>query len=241
MRMGVASSLREVALELAQRLESAEPPVRVETTFGASSALARQLRMGAPIDLLVSADEELVRSLADRRLVIRDSLREIARGRLVLVTRTGSPFEKMGLAALRSPRLKRLGLPAAAVPLGRYGRAWLERSQSLEGLEGKIVLTENARANLAAIDQGHVDLAILYQSDLRLGRAIHPIHRPELSEYPPIRYVAVRATRAPSCSEIDRVLEFWQSQSTRSLLVVAGFELPPELRPERPLASESER
>ncbi|MEE8165431.1 MAG: molybdate ABC transporter substrate-binding protein [Myxococcota bacterium] len=240
-RMGVASSLREIALDLALRFESLQPPVRVETTFGASSALARQLRMGAPIDLLVSADEELVRSLADRRLVIRDSLREIARGRLVLVTRTGSPFETLGLAALRSPRLKRLGLPAAAVPLGRYGRAWLERSQSLEGLEGKIVLTENARANLAAIDQGHVDLAILYQSDLRLGRAIHPIHRPELSEYPPIRYVAVRATRAPSCSEIDRVLEFWQSQSTRSHLVVAGFELPPELRPERPLASESER
>jgi len=240
-RMGVASSLREVAEGLALGLESLERPVRVETTFGASSALARQLRMGAPIDLLVSADEELVEWLADRQLVVRDSLREIARGRLVLVTRTGSPFETLGVAALRSPGLRRLGLPAAAVPLGRYGRAWLERSQTLEALEGKIVSTENARANLAAIDQGHVDLAILYESDLRLGRAIHPIHRPEISEYPPIRYVAVRATRAPDCPEIDRVLEFWQSASTRSQLAAAGFELPPERRPGRRTAAGSER
>jgi molybdate transport system substrate-binding protein len=238
--MGVASSLREVAQGLALELESLERPVRVVTTFGASSALARQLRMGAPIDLLISADEELVEWLADRQLVVRSSLREIARGRLVLVTRTGSPFETLGVAALRSPRLKRLGLPAAAVPLGRYGRAWLERSQTLEELEGKIVSTENARANLAAINQGHVDLAILYESDLRLGRAIHPIHRPEISEYPPIRYVAVRATRAPSCPEIDRVLGFWQSQSTRRQLAVAGFELPPEQRPGQQAALESE-
>jgi molybdate transport system substrate-binding protein len=197
--------------------------------------------MGAPIDLLVSADEELVASLAERQLVVRDSLREIARGRLVLVAQIGSPFEVLGLAALRSPELKRLALPSAAVPLGRYGRAWLEGSQSLEGLEGKIVSTENARANLATINQGHVDLAILYESDLRLGRAIRAIHRPEPSEYPPIRYVAVRATRAPSCPEIDRVLEFWQSKRTRSQLAVAGFELPPAPHPARPVSSESQR
>jgi molybdate transport system substrate-binding protein len=239
--MGVASSLREIALELAQELESQRPPLRVETTFGASSLLARQLRMGAPIDLFVSADADLVDALADRRLVVRDSLREIARGRLVLVARSGSSFEALGSMALRSPRLKRLGLPASAVPLGRYGRAWLSGNQSLEGLEGKIVLTENARANLAAIDQGHVDLAILYESDLSLGRAIDPIHRPELSEYPPIRYVAVRTTRAPSCSEIDRVLELWQSESTRRRLEDAGFELPPEPRPEPQARSESGR
>lgn len=229
--MAVASSLREVAIALEADLRAERPSIRVESSFGASSALARQLELGAPIDLLVSADAELVAALAERGVVVSDSLREIAHGRLVLVTRAGSPFDgssAAALAALRSPELERLGLPSAAVPLGRYGRAWLEGRGLLEMLEGRIVSTENARANLAAAEQGLVDLAILYESDLRRASTLRPIFFPDPAHHPPIRYVAARATHAPDCPEIHRVLEAWQSERSRSRLEAEGFLLPTE-------------
>jgi len=224
-QMGIAASLRDVALALVGELEAREPGRRIFVSFGASNALARQVELGAPIDVLVSADEEIVRSLADKGIVEPESIVEIARGRLVLAMPLGSPLEKLGLDALRSTDLERLGLPSAAVPLGRYGRAWLEGQGLFEGLEEKILPTENARANLAALARGHVDLAIVYATDMRTYPSLQAIHRPAPATYPPIRYVAARVSRAPACLEIDEVLEAWQSSTMKTRLAAAGFEV----------------
>jgi molybdate transport system substrate-binding protein len=224
-QMAVAASLRDVAAGLVREFETEEPAVEILASFGASNALARQVELGAPIDLLVSADEEIVRSLGHEGLVEPDSIVEIARGRLVLAVPSGSPLERHGLDALLSPHLERLGLPSAAVPLGRYGRAWLDDQGLIDRLEGKILATENARANLAALDRGHVDLAILYASDIRRHPSLRVLHRPDPEAYPVIRYVAARVSRTPACVEIDRVLEAWQSSSMRAQLMEAGFEV----------------
>jgi molybdate transport system substrate-binding protein len=239
-RMGVASSLREIALELARDLAAERPPLRVESSFGASSALARQLELGAPIDVMVSADEQIVAALAAQRLLVPASIREIARGELTLVARRGSDFEGLGIEALRSPLLERLAVPGAAVPLGRYGRSWLEARGLLESLGGKIVATENARATLAAVEQGHVDLALLYETDLRLARSLERIHRPDPERYPEIRYEIARATRSAGCAAIDRALDAWQSASSRARLLRAGFELPARSDAMRPTTIGSE-
>jgi molybdate transport system substrate-binding protein len=223
--MGIAASLRDVALALVEELEAREPARRIFVSFGASNALARQVELGAPIDVLVSADEQIVRSLADKGIVEPESIVEIARGRLVLAMPSGSPLEKLGLDALRSTNLERLGLPSAAVPLGRYGRAWLEGQGLFEGLEGKILPTENARANLAALARGHVDLAIVYATDMRPYPSLQAIHRPAPETYPPIRYVVARVSRAPACREIDEVLKAWQSSTMKTQLAAAGFEV----------------
>ena len=58
-RMGVASSLREVARPLREELLARDEPIDVEMIFGASSTHARQLALGAPMraeDILVSLD-----------------------------------------------------------------------------------------------------------------------------------------------------------------------------------------
>jgi molybdate transport system substrate-binding protein len=88
------------------------------------------------------------------------------------------------------------------------------------------VATENARANLTALDEGHVDLAVLYETDLRLRPSLRAIHRPAATDHPPIRYVIARASGAPACPSIERVLEGWQTPGTQRLLILAGFDLP---------------
>jgi len=221
--MAVASSLREIALALIRDLAAEDEPIEVEVTFGASSALARQLSLGAPIDLLISADAEIVEMLAERGLVDPASELEIARGRLVLVAHVESDFAAEGVAALSSPSLERIALPASAIPLGRYARAWLASQELLDPLEGRIVSTEHARATLVAVDQGHADLALVYESDARLGRHVDIVARIDPSTHPAIRYVAVRATRAPECRDIARILRGWGDARTRTRLEQAGF------------------
>lgn len=226
-RMGVASSLREVALSLRQELLTRNEPIAVEMIFGASSALARQLVLGAPMDVLVSADAEIVDDLVRRGLLTADSTLEFARGRLSLVANAAWLSDNPGIDALDSADLKRIAIPSAAVPLGRYARFWLEKKGRLERLQGKIVTTEHARATLSAVDAGHVDVAIVYESDARLAHSAIVLAQIDPSEYPPILYVAARVAATTTCPSIDEVIDealaAWASAATSERLASIGF------------------
>ena len=222
----MAASLREIGLALANDLAGADPITRVETSFGASSALAYQIRLGAPLDVLVSADDQIVDALVAEDHLAADSVRELARGAIVLAAVAGSPSASQGLEALRSPALRRLGLPHEAVPLGRYGAAWLRELGDYEQLDGRIVRTEDARANLAALEQGHVDLALLYRTDLLRARGLTEIARPRGGDRPAVRYIAARRPQSRGCAEVDRVLEELFGEATRARLDAAGFDPP---------------
>jgi molybdate transport system substrate-binding protein len=222
-RMGVASSLRDVALLLRQELLTRAEPIDVEMIFGASSVHARQLALGAPMDVLVSADAEIVDDLVRRDLLDRDSVLEFARGRLVLAASSEWPLRNAGLDSLGSSDLKRIAVPSASVPLGRYARDWLENRGLVERLEGKMITTEHARATLTAVDAGHADLAIVYESDARLARRAVVLARIDPFEHPPIRYVAARVATAPLCQSIDAVIAAWADPVMTERLADLGF------------------
>ena len=225
-RMAVASSLREVSLSLRQHLLSNDPPIELELIFGASSAHARQLSLGAPIDVIVSADAEIIDDLVRRGLLADRPRLEFAYGQLVLVAHPDWSHQDSVFSALQAGDVQKLAIPSAAVPLGRYARAWLASRDLLEGLEGKIVVTEHARATLAAVDAGLVDLAIVYRSELRLAKRATELAFIDPSEHPPIRYVSARSTSAPDCPSIDRALFAWGDPLLQSELASVGFRLP---------------
>lgn len=236
LRMATAASLREIGTALVDDFARASPPLRIEASFGASSALAYQIKLGAPIDVLISADERIVEDLARADSIVDASTREVARGRIVLAAAVDSELAPLGLDALWSKRLDRLGVPHAAVPLGRYASDWLDSLALGDALDGRIVRTEDARANLAALEQGHVDAAILYETDFRRARNLTSLHRPDAAQYPAIRYLATRTRRAPDCPGIDRLLDAWGAPQTRKRLLEAGFDPPVAMRPDRATA-----
>jgi molybdate transport system substrate-binding protein len=225
--MAIASSLREFSDILLRQLLEQDPRVIVEPVFGASSAHARQLSLGAPIDVFVSADAAIVDDLIARGLLVSNSTLEFATGQLTLVARASWPTslasDPVGGAPFAPDDLTRIAIPSAAVPLGRYARAWLSDQGLLSGLAGKIVETEHARATLAAVDAGLVDVAIVYRSDLRLAKRARTLRQLDPSEYPRIRYVAARTQRAPDCQSIERALAAWGDALLQDELGRAGF------------------
>ena len=79
-----ASSLREPLADLARRYGVHDPEANVQLSFGASSLLAAQLRAGAPIDVLVSADERILDRLEAEELLVAEDRITLARNRLVV-------------------------------------------------------------------------------------------------------------------------------------------------------------
>jgi molybdate transport system substrate-binding protein len=220
LRVGAASSLREAADASARSFEALHPEVEVEVSYGASSVLAAQLRAGAPLDVLLSADAALAAEL--HRADIVRTPRVFARNRLVVVARRDlAPF--ISAADLAGPGLRRIAVPHAAVPVGRYARGWLEDRGLLEALLPRLVATEHARATLIAVDQGHVDAAIVYATDAALARRARVVWEIPPGEQPEILYAAAVAHDARDAALGDAFVALLTSGAGREHLVRARF------------------
>lgn len=221
LRVGAAVSLREPVEAGARAFEAEHPGLRVRVSYGASSALAAQLRAGAPLDLLLSADLEIARALAEGGLA--EPPLELARNRLVVVAAPDARLETpQDLLALR-----RIAVPDGAVPVGRYARAWLRGRGLLAALEGRFVPTEHARATLIAVEQGAVDAAIVYATDARLARRARTAFAVPADEHPEIVYAISLRRGAGPLGAARAFAAWWRSEAGRSRLRAAGFATGP--------------
>jgi len=198
----------------------------VDLTFGSSGAMAAQIRAGAPIDVLVAADERIVADLSRDAFVIDASLRTVARNRLVVLQRSQLPARVASVDDLRRPDIDRIAIPDESVPLGAYTRAWLQRENVLAAVEDRIVPTAHARATLSAVENGDVDVAVVYATAVRLAQNARVAFRVDPSRHPPIRYAAVRVAGSRQTALAERFVAFLGSEVARSELRAAGFEDP---------------
>ena len=67
---------------LSQWAKAQNPPLNVQTTYGASGKIAAQVRAGAPIDLFLSADLKIVELLCKEGFTTNDNIIPYASGRL---------------------------------------------------------------------------------------------------------------------------------------------------------------
>lgn len=219
-----AVSMREPLTAIVREFESSHPHTRVLLTFGASSTLAAQASAGAPVDVFVSADPSLVDRLEDQGLVAASDRRDVARNRLVVVAAPGIEARLEKPDDLLAPEIRRIAMPAAAVPVGRYAREWLAERGLLAPLEERLVQTEHARATLAAVSAGHADVAIVYATDAQNARGARVAFPVPPSEQPAIVYTAARLVRANA--DAATLLSFLAGEQARRHLAKAGFEAP---------------
>jgi molybdate transport system substrate-binding protein len=215
-----AASLRTPVTEIARRFEADRPGTSVRLVLGASSELASQVEAGAPVEVFLAADEESVARLAAKHLLLEGSAVPFAGNRLVVVRADAFEGRLAGPADLAQPALRRLALPGEVVPLGRYARGWLAGRGILAELAGRIVVTQNAPATLAAVELGQADAAIVYATDARAAKRAKLAFAIPDAEQPRIVYVAALTRRAGPGARA--FLDFVRGPGA-TLLEAAGF------------------
>lgn len=221
--VAAAASLREPVEELARQFERQNPPVRVRISLGASSSLARQIRLGAPAAIFLSADKRWVLDLEKRGLVAPGDHFPVASNRLVLLGRPGLRPPVEGVRDLVDPALGKIALPSLAVPLGSYGRSWLAGQGALSALEPHLVTTEHAKASLVAVEHGHVDAALVYASDTQYARRAEILFRIPESEHPKIIYSAALLKTGRNSPQARAFYAMLAGEDAARILRSAGF------------------
>jgi molybdate transport system substrate-binding protein len=186
-----AASLRN-ALDEANSLFLFENGSGAKVSYGASSALAKQIENGAPADVFISADNDWMDYVAERKLIKPDTRVKFLSNRLVIVAPADS---KVSLTiGPNFPLAQALGngrlaiADPAAVPAGKYGKAALEKLGVWGTVAGKLAPAQDVRAALLLVSRGEAPLGVVYQTDAAADKNVKVIATFPEATHPPIVY-----------------------------------------------------
>lgn len=210
--VGVASSMTEAARELGDAYAAGE----VELSVAGSQVLVTQVREGAPLDVIITADAATATDLVGLGVVSGEPV-VFAHNRLAIAVAEGNPLGITGLANLAEKGLV-VVLAAPEVPAGRYTESLLARagvSISVSSLEPSV------RSVLAKVRLGEADAGIVYRTDLAVG-GVGGVEIPG-DINPPTDYYAIALTTAGEADAAASFVAFLQTAEAAAILDRLGF------------------
>lgn len=219
--VSAAASLTDALREIGPQFAAQHPGVNVRFNFGASGLLVQQLRQGAPVDLLLTADATSMDQAASLGLIRPETRIDFAGNALVLVEAAGSatPLRQLGDLSQASVRRIAIGKPAT-VPAGRYAREVLEAAGLLDALQPKLVPADNVRQALDYVARGEVQAGFVYLSDAATQRdKLRVVQRFNVA----VRYPGAVAQTSPRAALAAAFLLHLRSREAQALLAQRGF------------------
>jgi molybdate transport system substrate-binding protein len=220
-----AASLKS-ALDAVNAEWQKETGKKASISYGASSALAKQIEQGAPAHMFVSADLDWMDYVAGKKLIKSETRSNLLGNRIVLIAPKdkATPVEiKSGFnlaAVLGDGRLSMASVDS--VPAGKYGKAALEKLGAWASVSGKIAQAENVRAALLLVSRGEAPAGIVYQTDAAADPNVKIIGTFPQDTHSPIIY-PIALTAGPSHPDADGFLAFIKSAKARPLFEAQGF------------------
>lgn len=164
-----AASLTNALDEIAAKYQK-ESGVEIKASYASSSTLARQIEQGAPADMFISADQQWMDYVADKKLIEEKSRVTLLGNDLVLVAPVNSQLKHVNVnkvtdwsSLLKDSKLA-VGDPDH-VPAGIYTKQALTYLGTWEQLSPKMARANNVRAALALVEREEAPLGIVYGSD----------------------------------------------------------------------------
>lgn len=206
--------------------------VSIKTSYAASSALARQIENGAPADLFISADQDWMDYLAQRRLIRAGSRVNLLGNDLVLVAPAAHRIvlairPQFGLAAALGTGRLAVADPAV-VPAGKYAREALTNLGVWESVMTRLAPAENVRAALLLVSRGETPLGVVYRTDALVDTSVAIVGQFPDSSHAPIVYPA--ALTAASGTDAANVLAFLNGAVAQATFERQGFRFLPTVR-----------
>lgn len=198
-------------------------------SYAASSTLAKQIEQGAPADIFISADEDWMNYLADRKLIKPDTRFDLAGNRLVLIAPKDSKLsaaigEGFPLASLLGDDGRLAMADTASVPAGKYGKAALAKLGVWDGVKDRIAQAENVRAALALVSRGEAPLGIVYATDAKSDPKVKALDTFPESTHAPILYPIAIAAASKNADALA-FLAYLKTAAAQSVFEAQGFKV----------------
>jgi molybdate transport system substrate-binding protein len=186
--VSAAASLTDALKEIGVAYQS-KTKRTVKFNFGPSSGLARQIEEGAPADIFFSADLKQMDNLENNGRLEPGTRKNILSNQLVLIVPADSRAQISSPKDLLKAEVKRIALAEpSSVPVGVYGKNYLEGEKLWDKVKKKIVPVLDVRATLAAVESGNVEAGFVYKTDAAVSKKVKVAYEVPVEKGPRIIY-----------------------------------------------------
>ncbi len=217
-----AASTTEAVDEIRAEFVRLHTGVTIRASYGASSALARQITAGAEADIFLSASTEWAEYLNKDKLV--DRQRDLLSNELVIITPVDSELRISHPRDLLVDGVRHLALADfRSVPAGVYARQALTALDLWPRLEPRVAGAADVRQALHFVETGAAEAGIVYATDARASKRVRVAARidPKLSD--PIRYPVVLLKHGAGNAAAVAFYDFLLSPAAAAIFRRQGF------------------
>jgi molybdate transport system substrate-binding protein len=221
-----AASLKNALDEIAAAWSKDTGKPTPKISYAASSALAKQIEQGAPADLFLSADLDWMDYVTGKNLIKPPSRFNLLGNKIVLIAPADSRTATLAInggelaKALAGGRLSMANVDS--VPVGKYGKAALQKLGAWNDVKDHLAQAENVRAALLLVARGEAPLGIVYSTDAAAEPKVRIVATFPEDSHPPIIYPAA-LTKDSSSSDAKTFLDFLRSAKARGSFEKQGF------------------
>lgn len=214
-----AASLTEVFEDVATAFNKEQPDIEVKYSFAGSADLVSQITEGAPADVIATADEKTMKTLANDDL-LTEKPQLFASNTLALAVAEGNPKRITGSKDLAGVDLVTC---APQVPCGAATKKWSDKA----GVAIKPVSEENSVTDvLGKVTSGQADAGIVYVTDIRRGGEEAEQVDLDGAEDVVNLYPAAAVKASKNQEAAKSYVDFLRSDEAGKLLQDAGFATP---------------
>ena len=224
--VSAAASLKDAFQEISAQYQRQYPGVTARLNTAGSGALVQQLRQGAPVDVLATADQVSMDKAAESKSIDGATRKTFVRNDLVMVVPKNSKLRLQSPADLKQSSVKRIALSNPdSVPVGRYAKAALDKAGLFDALKPKLITTQSVRQSLDYVARGEVDAGFVYRTDAALMADKVNISA-TVPPDTPVSYPIAVAANSRDKTEARRFVDFVLSPAGRKVLDKYGFSRP---------------
>jgi molybdate transport system substrate-binding protein len=216
------NALDEIAATWAKDTGKSAPKI----SYASSPTLAKQIEQGAPADLFISADLDWMDYAAAKNLIKADTRFNLLGNKIVLIASKDSKTTTLAIKgadlakALNGGRLSMANVDS--VPVGKYGKAALEKLGAWNDVKDHLAQAENVRAALLLVARGEAPLGIVYSTDAAAEPNVRIVAAFPEDSHPPIIYPAA-LTKDSKNADAQAFLDFLRSTKARAAFEKQGF------------------
>lgn len=220
--VSAASSLTGVMKKIEDAYEKEMSSASLITNFASSGALLQQIKMGAPVDVFLSASTDFMDRAQKDGLICESTRTDFATGKLVLVVPSDSTFSIENIKDLLNPKISKLAIGnTKTVPAGHYAKTTLTHSGIWKNVQGKLIISNSVRQVLDYTARSEVDAGFVYAADTVSTNKVKVIL--ELNNTGEITYPVAVVSGTKHKRSGSRFIDFLKSDKAQTIIAASGF------------------
>jgi molybdate transport system substrate-binding protein len=223
-----AASLTDAMKDIsAQWAQAGHQPLRM--SFGASSTLARQIEQGAPANLFASADQKWMDYLADKKLIVAETRKDLLGNDLVLVVPADKPQHvtigpNFNLLGMLGPNGRVATGDPAHVPVGIYAEQALKKLGIWDAVSPRLARTDDVRSALLLVERGEAPAGIVYGTDAAVSKAVMVAGVFPANSHDPVSY-PFAVVKSGDTPEARALMTYLSGPEARAIFLKRGFKV----------------